>query len=161
MFLVELVKKHYLCEQCESFLYVGGGCNNNWNFLLFFGTLALVVGVSLDVEINQLFYFFDLRCEGLSTAHHFFLSVCGLDLALLDCFLGFNDFVKCLLLVSQSFTFCCEENIVSCGVVKGEGLFLLLLVFLLVGRGAHYLNGVIKIILGTCPLLYFQSLKIV
>jgi hypothetical protein len=54
--------------------------------------------------------------------------------------LGINDSIKSLLLVSQRFALGGEENVVSGRVVERKSFLFLVLVFLLVGRGAHYLN---------------------
>jgi hypothetical protein len=79
-----LVKQHHLCEQCESLFNVGGSWNNIFNLFLFFRTFALVVRISLDVEIDKFSDFFNLGLEGIFATHSFLLGVCGLNFAFFD-----------------------------------------------------------------------------
>ena len=122
-------------------LYVGCGRNDsNWSFLLFFDTFAFVVRVRLDVELNEVFDLFHLGDECIFASHHFLLGFCGLDVAFFNSLLGLIDLVESLLFVSERFALSGEENVVSSCVVKGKTFLFLLLVLLLVGRSAHYLN---------------------
>jgi hypothetical protein len=122
-------------------LYVGcGGNDSNWSFLLFFDTFAFVVRVRLDIELNEVFDLLHLGDECIFASHHFLLGFCGLDVAFFNSLLGLVDLVESLLFVSERFALSGEENVVCSRVVKGKTFLFLLLVLLLVGRSAHYLN---------------------
>jgi len=64
------------------------------------------------------------------SGNHFFLGVSGLDLTLLDCFFGLDNFVELLLAVAEFAALRLNEQVLRRREVEGE-----LLVLLVVGLG--------------------------
>jgi hypothetical protein len=105
-----------------------------FNFLLPF---FLVVGVALDVQLNELSNLLHFCLEGILPGNHFFLGVSRSDFPLFDLLLSIEDLVECLLFVTENFTFGDKENIVCGGVVEGE-FFGLLCTILFAKRSISY-----------------------
>lgn len=136
-----LEKKHvgHKLECCFKTVSVDYWNGYFFHFGLFYA-LTFIVGVALDIEVNKFLDLLHFSFERIFSCYHLFLSVSGHNFTLLDLLLGVENLVKSLLLVAECLALCVEEDVVCGGVVEGECLFLLLLVFLLVCWGGHYLK---------------------
>lgn len=114
--------------------------DNFFDLLLFYVVLALIVGVTLDVEFNECFKVANFVLEAILVGDHLFLSVIWLNLSLFDLLLKNDHFVKLLLLVAEFSTLSGDEEVLGGGEVELELVVVVLLVGLLLGFvvGAHF-----------------------